>query len=93
MLRASAKDHRRDLDVLTLRLQDLKDEAKKRGGSDFQQGLHRLQDERDWLAAKLTDIESGRANWILIEDEFGRAWNEFVMNLEVLELELLETAR
>ena len=57
--------------------------------------LDRVQEERDLLAAKLSDAERNPPNWDRVKGEFGATWNSFVTDLNVLELRLqdAETAK
>ena len=90
MLNPTAEAYRKELDLLSSRFQVVRDEARKRAVSDAHHILERVQEERDRLAAKLSDVEHGRTNWDLIRAKFGGAWSEFVTDLELLELRMLE---
>jgi len=88
MLNPSPEAYRKELDSLSGRFQALRDEARKLAMSDTHHILDRVQAARDRLAAKLSDVEHGRTNWAIIKAEFGGSWNEFVADLEALELRL-----
>jgi hypothetical protein len=90
MLKSSPEAHRKELDFLSDRLRAVKDEARKRAVSDAQHILNSVQNERDRLAAKLSDIEEGRTSWGHIRAEFEGAWNKFVTDLVQLESRMQE---
>jgi hypothetical protein len=97
MLHPSLDTFRKDLDRLSQRLQTLRQDLRERDlFSDAHKAvLDRVQEERDLLAAKLSDAERNPPNWDRIKREFGAAWNSFVTDLNVLELRLqdAETAK
>ena len=90
MLNPSPEAYRQELDLLSGRFQAVRDEFRKRAMPDTHHILDRVQGERERLAAMLSDVEHGRTNWDLIRAEFGRAWNEFVADLELLGLRMLD---
>ena len=90
MLHATLDTFRKDLDRLSQRLQTLRQDLRERDLlSDAQKAvLDRVQEERDLLAAKLSDAERNPPNWDRVKGEFGATWNSFVTDLNVLELRL-----
>ena len=97
MLHPTLDTFRKDLDRLSQRLQTLRQDLRERDLlSDAQKAvLDRVQEERDLLAAKLSDAERNPPNWDRVKGEFGATWNSFVTDLNVLELRLqdAETAK
>ena len=97
MLHPTLDTFRKDLDRLSQRLQTLRQDLRERDlFSDAHKAvLDRVQEERDLLAAKLSDAERNPPNWDRIKGEFGATWNSFVTDLNVLELRLqdAETAK
>ena len=97
MLHPTLDTFRKDLDRLSQRLQTLRQDLRERDlFSDAHKAvLDRVQEERDLLAAKLSDAERNPPNWDRVKGEFGAAWNSFVTDLNVLELRLqdAETAK
>ena len=97
MLHPTLDTFRKDLDRLSQRLQTLRQELRERDlFSDAHKALlDRVQEERDLLAAKLSDAERNPPNWDRVKGEFGATWNSFVTDLNVLELRLqdAETAK
>ena len=97
MLHATLDTFRKDLDRLSQRLQTLRQDLGVRDlFSDAHKAvLDRVQQERDLLAAKLSDAERNPPNWDRVKGEFGATWNSFVTDLNVLELRLqdAETAK
>ena len=89
MLHPTPETFRRDLDVLSQRLQALRQEFQQHD-VDAHAVLDRIQHEKDSLAARLSDAQRKGTNWDLIKAEFGGAWNKFVMDLELLEVKLLD---
>ena len=97
MLHPTLDTFRKDLDRLSQRLQTLRQDLRERDLlSDAQKAvLDRVHEERDLLAAKLSDAERNPPNWDRVKGEFGATWNSFVTDLNVLELRLqdAETAK
>jgi hypothetical protein len=90
MLHPTLDTFRKDLDRLSQRLQSLRQELRERDlFSDAHEAvLNRVQQERDLLAAKLSDAERNSPNWDRIKGEFGATWNSSVTDLNLLELRL-----
>jgi hypothetical protein len=88
MLSPTLDTFRKDLDRLSQRLQTLRQDLQARNlfSDAHKAALDRVQQERDSLAAKLSDAE--RPNWDRIKGEFGATWNSFVTDLNILELRL-----
>ena len=95
MLSPTLDTFRKDLDRLSQRLQTLRQDLQARNSEAHTAVLDRVQQERDSLAAKLSDAERNPPNWDRIKGEFGATWNSFVTDLNVLELRLqdAETAK
>jgi hypothetical protein len=91
MLNASANDFHKELNLLSQRLQTLKQDFRERGMiSDVDQAiLDRVQQEKDGLGVKLSDAERS-GHWGLFKNEFGRVWNSFITDLGMLELRLMD---
>jgi hypothetical protein len=87
MLYSNPEDYRKELNLLSGRLQALKEDFRQRGMiSDADHAvLDKLQREQDRLAARLSDAEDAW-NWDRIKREFEGEWNTFVADLELLEL-------
>ena len=81
---------REDLDLLSQRLQSLRQEFQGRG-IDANDVLDGIQREKDSLSARLSDIQRTGTNWDFIKAEVGGAWNKLVMDLELLEVRLTLT--
>jgi hypothetical protein len=80
------------LDSLSARLHAVKEEFRERGMlSDAHQAiLDRIQREKDRLAASLSDAEPTGADWNRTKADFGRSWNSFIVDLDLLDLKLLD---
>jgi len=70
MLHPTPETFRKDLELLSQRLQSLRQELQERGiGTHaFLDGIQR---EKDSLSARLSDAQRKDANWDLIKAEFG----------------------
>jgi hypothetical protein len=92
MLDPSPEDLRKELDSLSARLHAVKEEFRERGMlSDVHQAiLDRIQREKDDLATSLSDAKDTGADWNRIKAEFGRSWNSFIVDLDLLDLKLLD---
>ena len=90
MLHPTMETFRKDLDLLSQRLQGVRrefQECRLFSGAD-KSFLDRIQRESESLEAKLCDAERSRPNWDRIKGDFGATWNSFVTDLNVLELRL-----
>ena len=92
MLHPTPESFRKDLELLSQRLQALREEFRERDLlSDAQKAIiDRMQQEKQRLSAKLAEVESKRANWDPIRAEFAGAWNSFVADVELLKLRLMD---
>lgn len=93
MLYSNPEDYRKELNLLSGRLQALKEDFRRRSmTSDADRAvLDKVQREQDHLAARLTETED-TWNWNRIKTEFAGEWNAFVTDLELLELRMQDTA-
>ena len=89
MLYSNPEDYRKELNLLSGRLQALKEGFQQRGmTSDADHAvLDKVQREQDHLAARLCEAQ-GNWNWDRIKTEFAGEWNAFVADLELLELRM-----
>ena len=80
MLNASANDFHKELNLLSQRLQTLKQDFRERGMiSDVDQAiLDRVQQEKDGLEVKLSDAERS-GHWDLFKNEFGRCGTRLLL--------------
>ena len=92
MLHPTPESFRKDLELLSQRLQALREEFRERDLlSDAHKAImDRMQQEKQRLSAKLAEVESKRANWDPIRAEFAGAWNSFVADVELLKLRLMD---
>ena len=92
MLHPTPESFRKDLELLSQRLQALREEFRERDLlSDAHKAImDRMQQEKQRLSAKLAEVESKRANWDLIRAELAGAWNSFVADMELLKLRLMD---
>ena len=90
MLNPSPKDFHREFDLLTQRLQAIRQDFRERSmTSDTDQAaLDRVQREKDRLQVKLSDAERS-GQWDLFKDEFASVWNSFITDLEMFELGIM----
>jgi hypothetical protein len=91
MIDSSPETYHKELDQLSLRLQALKEDFQEHGMfSDADQAvLERVRREKDDLAVKLSDAERS-GHWDVFKETFGRVWNSFIVDLEMLELRLMD---
>ena len=90
MLNHSPQELRRELELLSQRLQVLRQDFQEHGMlSDADQAvLDRVEREMEGLEVKISAAEhSGR--WDVFESEFGGVWNSFITDLEMLELRVM----
>jgi chromosome segregation ATPase len=92
MLHPTPESFEKDLELLSQRLQALREEFRERDLlSDAHKAImDRMQQEKERLSAKLAEVESKRANWDLIRAELAGAWNSFVADVELLKLRLMD---
>ena len=88
MLNRSPKDFHRELDLLSQRLQAVRQDFREHGmvSNADQAVLDRVQREKDGLQEKLTDAER---QWDLFKNEFGSVWNSFIADLDMLEIRIM----
>ena len=90
MLGRSPDEFHRELDMLSQRLQAIRQEFREHGMvSDADQNvLNRVQEEKDGLEVKLSDAERS-GQWDAFRGEFGSIWNSFITDVEMLELRVM----
>jgi len=91
MIDPDSEFYHKELDQLSQRLRALNEDFQKHGMvSDADRAvLDRIQREKDSLEVKLSDAE--RADeWPSFKEEFGRIWNSFITDLEMLEVRLMD---
>jgi|SRR6516225_7275454 hypothetical protein len=92
MIDPSPEELRKELGSLSDRLRAAREEFRERGmlSGAHLATLDRIQQEKDQLAVSLSDAERTGADWDRIKAEFGRSWNSFIVDLDLLELKLLD---
>jgi hypothetical protein len=92
MLHPTPESFGKDLELLSQRLQALREEFRERDllSATHKAIMDRMQQEKERLSAKLAEVESKRANRDLIRAELAGAWNSFVADVELLKLRLMD---
>lgn len=91
MIDASPETYHEELGQLSQRLQLLREDFRQHGMiSDADRAiLDQVQREKDGLEEKLSEAER-TGQWPTFADEYGRIWNSFITDLEMLELRLMD---